>query len=168
MTSIINRIGLIAVLVTSTLAFELSAEDTTTRAQTSNSQLAKATQTEADALLDGLHLAASKADWQSYFNAYHVDGVFLGTDAKERWNMEEFRRYASASQGWHYEVKRRHLVQINDLIVFDEILHSPAYGISRGTGALVHTQQGWKVAQYHLSFPIPNEKAKHITQLIAQ
>ena len=47
-------------------------------------------------------------------------------------------------------------------------LFSPAYGISRGTGALIHTEQGWKIAQYHLSFPIPNDKAKRITTLIMQ
>ena len=32
----------------------------------------------------------------------------------------------------------------------------------------VQTSEGWKIAQYHLSFPIPNDKAKRITSLIMQ
>jgi hypothetical protein len=168
MTSIINKLGLIALLVTSAVAFEVSAQETQPQAAQSKQQLPSDTQKQVDTLLDGLHSAATNADWAVYFNAYHQDAVFLGTDASERWSMEEFKRYANASKGWHYEVKKRSVIQIDDVIVFDEQLHSPAYGKSRGTGALVLTPKGWKIAQYHLSFPIPNDKAKEITQLIAK
>ncbi|MGI2168620.1 nuclear transport factor 2 family protein [Shewanella sp. MF05960] len=123
---------------------------------------------EVSALLNKLHESAAAADWTSYFSLYHPQAVFIGTDDSERWNMVEFERYAKPTKGWHYELQSRHLLQIDDTILFDEQLFSPAYGVSRGTGALVHTEQGWKIAQYHLSFPIPNEKAKRITSLIMQ
>ena len=47
--------------------------------------------------------------------------------------------------------------------LFDELLNSPSYGVSRGTGTLIKTNGEWKIAQYHLSFPIPNGIAKKIT-----
>ncbi|MCL1141767.1 nuclear transport factor 2 family protein [Shewanella gaetbuli] len=123
---------------------------------------------EVSSLLNQLHETAMAADWDAYFNLYHKDAIFIGTDATERWNMEQFRAYASPTKGWRYDLQSRHLIQIGDVVMFDEQLFSPAYGISRGTGALVKTAQGWKIAQYHLSFPIPNAKAKRITTLIKQ
>jgi hypothetical protein len=49
---------------------------------------------------------------------------------------------------------------------FDEILESKSYGTSRGTGVLVKTRAGWKIAQYALTFPIPNDLAKDTTDRI--
>tara|TARA_R110002050_G_scaffold90317_3_gene190104 strand:- start:1876 stop:2481 length:606 start_codon:yes stop_codon:yes gene_type:complete len=123
---------------------------------------------EVSALLNLLHESAAAADWTTYFSLYHPQAVFIGTDDSERWNMVEFEHYAKPTKGWRYDLKSRHLLQIDDTIVFDEQLYSPAYGVSRGTGALVQTSEGWKIAQYHLSFPIPNDKAKRITSLIMQ
>ncbi|GGB50706.1 nuclear transport factor 2 family protein [Shewanella inventionis] len=120
------------------------------------------------AILNKLHESAAVADWSTYFSLYHPQAVFIGTDNSERWNMVEFERYAKPTKGWRYELQSRHLLQIDDTILFDEQLYSSAYGVSRGTGALVNTEQGWKIAQYHLSFPIPNDKAKRITSLIMQ
>ncbi|MBB1268153.1 nuclear transport factor 2 family protein [Shewanella sp. SR44-3] len=173
MTSLLHRLGFIAVIVTSAIAFEAQAQDAGNQDQNTNKQLAtnglsQTDKIQVDTLLDNLHQSASDADWDSYFSSYHHDAVFLGTDATERWGMQQFKQYAQASKGWSYQLKSRKLIKINDLIVFDEALHSPSYGETRGTGALVHTQHGWKVAQYHLTFPIPNDKAKQITQLLAK
>ena len=49
---------------------------------------------------------------------------------------------------------------------FDELLDSQSYGTSRGTGTLVLTPDGWKVSQYALTFPIPNDLAKDMTSTI--
>ena len=46
---------------------------------------------------------------------------------------------------------------------FDELLDSKSYGTSRGTGTLVLTADGWRVSQYALTFPIPNDLAKDMT-----
>lgn len=114
-------------------------------------------------VLDKLNQYSSSADWDKYFALYRQDGIFIGTDATERWSMAEFERYSRPTKGWRYDLTRRHLVQHGDVILFDELLNSPSYGVSRGTGTLIKTNGEWKIAQYHLSFPIPNAIAKQIT-----
>lgn len=128
---------------------------------------------EAAKVLDKLHQAASSADWDNYFSLYLVDALFIGTDANEHWTMTEFQQYARPTQGWTYTLKSRKLTKVNTLdkaskvIVFDELLDSQSYGLTRGTGTLILTDKGWKIVlNYHLSFPIPNEIAKEITTAI--
>lgn len=123
---------------------------------------------QAEALLDNLHQSATEANWNKYFSLYLPDAIFIGTDATEHWTMSEFEGYARPTDGWEYTVKGRTLVPFTTLtgdkvLVFDELLDSASYGVSRGTGTLLFTSSGWKIAQYHLSFPIPNEIAKEIT-----
>ena len=121
---------------------------------------------EAAQVLDRLHQAASDADWDNYFSLYLADALFIGTDANEHWTMDEFQQYARPTQGWTYTLKSRKLLKRDKVIVFDELLDSQSYGLSRGTGTLILTDTGWKIMQYHLSFPIPNEIAKEITATI--
>ncbi|MBL4638962.1 MAG: nuclear transport factor 2 family protein [Kordiimonadaceae bacterium] len=118
--------------------------------------------------LDALHAAAASANWDAYFNQYTEDAIFIGTDAGERWDMPTFKGYASKSKGWDYKLENRHIViGLNQNTAwFDEILHNAKYGTSRGTGVLIRTKSGWKVTQYHLTFPIPNDLTKGITEQI--
>lgn len=123
---------------------------------------------QAAALLDNLNLYSASADWDNYFDLYADNGIFIGTDVNEHWDKAQFERYARPTKGWRYDLSSRAMTQAGDVIWFDEVLNSPSYGVSRGTGTLIKTTQGWKIAQYHLSFPIPNEIAKSITaQIIA-
>lgn len=121
-----------------------------------------------NSILDGFHNAAAKADWETYFNLMSEDGIFLGTDAAERWTKSEFQAYASNRQGWVYTAQVRHinLTPDGNSAWFDEILLSESYGTSRGTGVLIRTNDGWRISQYHLTFPIPNELAPRITDEI--
>ncbi|WP_394392175.1 nuclear transport factor 2 family protein [Shewanella woodyi] len=138
-------------------------------ASLNTSAFAKTTDHNAEQVLDKLHQTASDGDWDSYFSLYLPDAIFIGTDANEHWTMKEFQQYARPTQGWTYTLKSRKLntvQKLNKVIVFDELLDSQSYGISRGTGTLVLTDMGWKIAQYHLSFPIPNAIAKEITATI--
>ena len=120
------------------------------------------------AVLDELHDAASKADWPRYFALYTDDAIFLGTDITERWDKPTFQAYAGASNGWTYRVTERNidLTPDGDHAWFDENLANEKYGTSRGTGVVIRTPSGWKIAQYHLVFPIPNDLAEGITQQI--
>lgn len=124
--------------------------------------------TAVDSVLTDLHAAASRADWDRYFALYAPDAVFFGTDASERWDLAEFRGYASASSGWTYSATERHVFVAADgeTAWFDERLHNDAYGECRGTGVLVRGDSGWKIVQYNLAFPIPNDLAGEFTARI--
>ncbi len=122
--------------------------------------------------LDGFHKAAADADEETYFSLLSDDAVFLGTDASERWTKGEFRRWAEPyfqrDSAWKYEPRQRS-ISINadgDTAWFDETVHNEKYGDLRGTGVLIRTPDGWKIAQYNLTFPIPNEIAGQVVEMI--
>ena len=123
-------------------------------------------------ILDGFHSAAAQADGETYFDYFHPEGVFLGTDKNERWTVEAFRAFAepyfSQGKGWTYISQKRFVSvsQDGNTAWFDEALHNAKYGNTRGSGVLVRQGDTWKITQYVLSFPIPNEVAKEAIQLI--
>ena len=124
----------------------------------------------ASSVLDSLHDAAAKADWDRYFKLYTKDAIFLGTDVSERWTMEQFKGYATPTKGWVYTKRERHMAITPDknTIWFDEVLDSQKYGTSQGSGLLVRTESGWRIAQYHLTFPMPNDLAEDFTAKIKE
>jgi ketosteroid isomerase-like protein len=115
----------------------------------------------AEAVLDDLHRLASEGDFDAYFQLFAPDAVFMGTDATERWSVEEFRGYAAGSSGWTYGMTERHvfLDEAGGTAWFDERLQNDRFGETRGTGVLVRRPDGWKIAQYNLTIPVPNELA---------
>lgn len=46
------------------------------------------------------------------------------------------------------------------------MLKNDSYGTTRGTGVLMKTRDGWRIVQYHLAIPIPNEIAKEVVARI--
>ncbi len=121
-------------------------------------------------VLDSYHAAAADGDWDTYFDLMSEDGVFIGTDARERWTKPEFQLYSSGSDGWVYTPQQRNINFTPDgaSAWFDESLLSQSYGSSRGTGVLIRTDQGWKISQYHLTLPIPNGMVRDITNRIKE
>ena len=121
-------------------------------------------------VLDDFHDAASKADEERYLGHFAPDGVFLGTDATERWTVEEFRKYVhphfSKGKGWTYTARDRHVEIMGDFAWFDEILDNKSYGELRGSGALRWIDGHWKILQYNLTFLVPNDKAEGVVDLI--
>ena len=115
-----------------------------------------------DGALDAFHGAASRADQATYLGLLTEDAVFLGTDGTERWQGQAFRQFVqsrfSKGQGWTYTPTERHITisESGKTAWFDEMLNHEGLGICRGSGALEHTAQGWRIAQYNLSVPIPN------------
>jgi ketosteroid isomerase-like protein len=124
------------------------------------------------AVLDDFHAAATAADEQRYFGHFAPDGVFLGTDATERWTVAEFREYVhirfSKGRGWTYVPTDRHvnLSRTGDVAWFDELLHNEKYGKLRGTGVLRRIDGRWKIAQYNLTFLVPNDATPGVVDLI--
>jgi uncharacterized protein (TIGR02246 family) len=124
-------------------------------------------------VLDAWHAAAAAADEERYFSYFTPDAVFLGTDATERWTRDEFRKWArpyfAKGRGWTYRATARWISFAPDRRVawFDETLENAGYGTCRGSGVLVATDSGWKIAQYNLSIPIPNGISGEIVKRIA-
>lgn len=141
-------------------------------------------------VLDALHAAASKADASTYWSLFDPGAVFLGTDATERWTLEAFKAFAKPyfekGQGWTYRVTDRHIAIHDDgrMAWFDEMLVNEKYGVCRGSGALVRTtsrvplcegfkigESGdtcvrWRIVQYNLSVPIPNDLLPEVAERI--
>lgn len=121
-----------------------------------------------DRVLSDLHRLASEGNFDAYFELLTDDAVFMGTDATERWSVEDFRSFAAASPGWTYHMTQRHVFVAADgrTAWFDERLDNARYGDTRGTGVLVKTDAGWKIAQYHLTIPMPNALAGEFVERI--
>ena len=124
------------------------------------------------AVLDDFHLAASQADGPRYFAHFTADATYIGTDATERWSLAEFRAYAtpyfSAGKGWTYTPGERHVGLSFDRRTawFDERLTNAKYGEVRGSGVLRKQGEEWRIAQYVLSFAVPNELSAELVERI--
>jgi ketosteroid isomerase-like protein len=124
------------------------------------------------AVLDALHEAASQADGPRYFDLFAEEAVFLGTDITERWTVPEFKAYAlpffEQGRGWTYTPTTRfiYLAADGQTAWFDETLDNANLGACRGTGVLVKAGDAWKVAQYNLTIPIPNDLASQVVAMI--
>lgn len=122
--------------------------------------------------IDAFHAAAARADEEAYFAQLAPNAVFLGTDATERWDKTAFRAYAhpyfAEGKGWTFVPRDRHVDFSGDGRVawFDELLGSASYGECRGSGVLEKLESGWKITQYHLTIPIPNDLAKDFVTMI--
>ncbi len=128
-----------------------------------------------DLTLDAMHEFAAKADEDRYFDLYTPDAIFLGTDATERWTIEQFKEYAmpiftQREVGWVYTPTSRHIIlgAGGDTAWFDETLVNAKYGACRGSGVLVKTAGGWKIAQYNLTVPIPNDLLEQVAGMIRE
>lgn len=127
--------------------------------------------------LDSLHAAASKADEKAYFDLFAPESVFIGTDATERWTLDQFKAYAhpimSKGKGWTYvpqEGTRFVTISADKSVAwFDEMLRNDKLGTTRGNGVMVRnesTQNNWRIAHYHLAIPIPNAIAERVAKMV--
>ena len=114
-------------------------------------------------VLDNLHKYASEANGEKYFQLFNDQAVFHGTDLNERWSIDEFKKYAQnrfdTGTGWTYKSLERNIFinSSNTTAWFDEILINEKYGKFRGTGVLSKVDDMWKIDQYNLLLPIPND-----------
>ncbi|WP_247095002.1 nuclear transport factor 2 family protein [Arenibacter sp. S6351L] len=118
-------------------------------------------------ILDSWHSAAGSADFDAYFNLMTSDAVFIGTDASENWQIEEFKAYAKPhfekGKAWNFKAVERQ-VYVNDegdYAWFDELLNTQMK-LCRGSGVLRKESGEWKIAHYVLSLVIPNENVSEV------
>ena len=121
--------------------------------------------------LDDFNDAAAKADEARYFAHFAPDGVFLGTDATERWDKAAFQAYAhphfAKGKAWSFKGVNRRIVVRGDLAWFEEDLETANLGPARGSGVLVFVDGRWLLEQYVLSSTIPNDKFAAVKALLA-
>ena len=118
-------------------------------------------------LVDLWHKAASEANFKQYFDVMADDAIFIGTDATEYWNKQEFENYAKPhfdkGKAWSFTTLERHIYfdSTGNTAWFDELLDTQMK-ICRGSGVLVKTGGQWKIKHYVLSMTIPNETSKSV------
>jgi len=126
--------------------------------------------------VDEFHRAAAQADLERYFDLLSDDARFLGTDESERWPKPEFRAYCvdrgafNEAPAWVYTPESRvvTLSPTRDAAWFDENLTNERYGRLRGSGVLVLEHGVWKIAQYNLTFLVPNDKSAAVVAVIRE
>jgi len=117
--------------------------------------------------LDNWHQAASEANFENYFGAMDSISVFVGTDAKEVWNKNEFKKfskpYFDKGKAWSFTAVDRNIYVHNSgkIVWFDELLDT-WMGICRGSGVIEKIDADWKIKHYVLSVAVPNEDIKPI------
>ena len=123
-----------------------------------------------DTMLVAWHKAAADANFDAYFGMMTNDAVFIGTDATENWQNEEFRSfskpYFDKGKAWTFTTLERNIYLDNheDTAWFDEHLKTQM-GICRGSGVVKKEKGVWKVKHYVLSIAIPNENVAAITEM---
>jgi len=121
--------------------------------------------------LDDFHDAAAKADEDRYFSHFAPGGVFLGTDATERWEVAAFRAYAhpyfAKGKAWSFRASRRVVTVRGDLAWFDEDLVTQNLGPARGSGVLSLRNGKWLIDQYVLSITVPNDRFRAVHDLLS-
>ncbi len=120
--------------------------------------------------LEKWHKAAADADFDAYFNLMTDDGVFIGTDAEENWQLEDFKAfskpYFEAGKAWSFKTLERtiYLPKKSKIAWFDELLETQM-GICRGSGVMRLDGKEWKVQHYVLSIAVPNENVSELTKI---
>jgi len=126
---------------------------------------------EIEVALTDFHAAAAEPDADRYLAYLAPDAVFFGTDPAERWTRDEYVELVRPLLEQGVQIVNRPVEQnvfVSDdgnMAWFDETLDKPKYGEMRATGVLRRTDDGWKLVQFHLTFPIPNEIVTDVVKL---
>ena len=125
---------------------------------------------ELNLLVDTWHLAATKADFNAYFEKTGDSFIFLGTAPNERWDKKQFMAfsmpYFQKGKAWDFKASNRkwNFSEDQKLAWFDEDLATWMKGC-RGAGILKFDGNEWKIVYYNLTVLIENEKIKKFIQL---
>jgi len=124
-----------------------------------------------DQLLTDWHNAAAGADQQKFFSFIDENGVYIGTDSTEIWTKQEFYDWSTPhfekGKAWTFKATKRNIYfsDNNTVAWFNELIDYGS-GTLRGSGVLQIRSGDWKIMQYVLSVPVPNEKFKEVMAII--
>ena len=128
---------------------------------------------EVNEFIDHWHLAAALADEDTFFGSMTPDGIYIGTDASERWERDEMKewskKYFERESAWTFTPTSRNIRFSEDEKIgwFDEMLDT-WMGPCRGSGVVIMTEDGWKIQHYHLAIAVPNEQVDGYLELIGK
>ena len=131
---------------------------------------AQSQKTEVAKVLDQWHEAAGKANFKEYFDLMDSNSVFIGTDATERWDKQEFMDYAKPhfdkGKAWNFSSLDRNIEISEDgkTAWIDELLNTQMK-ICRGSGVLILKDGKWLIKQYVLSMTVPNDLADEVVKM---
>ena len=116
-----------------------------------------------DSLANVWHHAAAVADEKTFFGWMTEDGIYIGTDATERWLRDELavwsKKYFDQEAAWNFKPLSRNITIApgGQMGWFDELLDT-WMGTCRSTGIVELRNYEWKLVHYHLSIAVPNDK----------
>jgi len=122
--------------------------------------------------LDHWHKAAAEANFDAYFSAMTADAIYIGTDATENWNLNQFKAfskpYFDKGKAWNFKALQRNIYfnAEKDLAWFDELLDTQMK-ICRGSGVMRKEEGKWKIVHYVLSMTVPNEVVDPVIKIKA-
>ena len=122
-----------------------------------------------DQLLDQWHRDVATFDFDAYFGKLTDDAVFIGTDATEVWDKQQFmafsKPYFDQQKTWDFKPLQRHVYwdKTGKTAWFDEVLDT-WMGLCRGSGVITLTDKGWKINHYVLSVTVPNDAVKKVIE----
>jgi hypothetical protein len=120
--------------------------------------------------LDSWHKAAANAEFDNYFSYMTSNGVFIGTDASENWQLDAFkafsRPYFDKGKAWNFSSLQRNIYfdKSQNTAWFDELLDTQMK-ICRGSGVLIKEGNTWKIAHYVLSMTVPNDNLDEVVKI---
>ena len=121
-------------------------------------------------VLDSWHLNAAEANFEAYFSAMTNESVFVGTDAAEVWNIQQFKEfskpYFDKGKAWSFTSIDRNIYLNADgrIAWFDELLDT-WMGVCRGSGVLKKSENTWKIEHYVLSVTVPNDNVYEVIKV---
>jgi len=124
-------------------------------------------------MVDTWHLAAAKADADTFYGSMTEDGIYIGTDASERWLRDELREWAAFAfereSAWDFKARDRSVYFTNNQTYawWEELLDT-WMGVCRGSGVAQLVDGEWKVTHYHLSVTVPNDKIEGFIELVKE
>lgn len=122
-------------------------------------------------LMDAWHHAAAVADEEKFYGSMTPDGIYLGTDASERWLRDEMKewskKYFERESAWAFTAHDRqvYLSQNGQIAWFEELLDT-WMGPCRGSGVLQKTADGWKIRHYNLAVAVANDVVNEYIKLL--
>ena len=120
--------------------------------------------------LDSWHKAAANAEFDNYFSYMTTNGVFIGTDATENWQLDAFKAfskpYFDKGKAWDFKCLQRNIYfdKTQNTAWFDELLDTQMK-ICRGSGVLIKQGNTWKIAHYVLSMTVPNDNLDEVIKI---